>query len=91
MNATEEFSFDFRPGKIVAGAGCVARLGDELDRRGRERALLVSGRSVGSTPAVVDPIREGLGDRLVAEFPETTPEKTLGTALSGRRLARARR
>jgi alcohol dehydrogenase class IV len=88
MTRTQGFTFDFHPGTIVVGAGCLDRLGDELDRRGRERALLVGGRTVGTTPAVVDPIREGLGDRLVAEFPETTPAKTLGTALDGLRLAR---
>ncbi|WP_256308961.1 iron-containing alcohol dehydrogenase family protein [Halobellus litoreus] len=90
MTRTQGFTFDFRPGTIVVGAGCLDRLGDELDRRGRERALLVGGRTAGTTPAVVDPIREGLGDRLVAEFPETTPAKTLGTALDGLRLARDR-
>ncbi|MFA1611672.1 iron-containing alcohol dehydrogenase family protein [Halobellus rubicundus] len=88
MTPTEGFTFDFRPGAIRVGAGCVARLGDELDRLGYDRAMLVSGRTVGRTDAVVDPIREGLGDRLVAEFPETTPEKTLGTALDGLETAR---
>ncbi|WP_049986078.1 iron-containing alcohol dehydrogenase family protein [Halobellus rufus] len=90
MNATRGFTFDFHSGTIVAGAGCVGRLGDELDRLGRERAMLVSGATVGTTPAVVDPIREGLGERLVAEFPETNPDKTLGTALGGLRVARER-
>ncbi|RLM54099.1 iron-containing alcohol dehydrogenase [Halobellus sp. Atlit-31R] len=86
--ASERFTFDFRPGRIVVGPGCVDRLGEELDRQGRERALLVSGRTVGTTSAVVDPIRQGLGDRLVAAFPETTPAKTLGTALAGFEAAR---
>jgi len=90
MSPREGFSFDFRPGAIHVGAGCVARLGDELDRLGDERAMLVGGTTVGRTDAVVDPIRAGLGDRLVAEFPETTPEKTLGTALAGLELARDR-
>ncbi|MFB6251650.1 MAG: iron-containing alcohol dehydrogenase family protein [Halobellus sp.] len=89
MHSPDGFRFDFHPGAIILGTGCVAGLGDELDARGYERAVLVSGRTVGTTPAVVEPIRDGLGDRLVAEFPETTPEKTLGTALSGLELARA--
>ncbi|MFB6090094.1 MAG: iron-containing alcohol dehydrogenase family protein [Halobellus sp.] len=83
MSPTEGFTFDFRPGAVHVGSGCVARLGDELDRLGHDRAMLVSGTTVGRTAAVVEPIRDGLGDRLVAEFPETTPEKTLGTALAG--------
>ena len=89
MHATDGFSFDVRPGTIRVGTGCVDELGAELGRRGLGRALLVAGRTVGTTPAVVDPIRAGVGDRLVGEFPETTPDKTLGTALAGLRAARA--
>ena len=90
MHATDGFSFDFRPGTIRVGAGCTDELGAELGRRGLDRALLVAGRTVGTTPAVVDPIRNGLGDRLAGEFPETTPAKTLGAALAGLRTARER-
>ena len=89
MHATDGFRFDFRPGTIRVGAGCVDELSAELERRGLDRALLVAGRTVGTTPAVMDPIRNGLGDQLVGEFPETTPDKTLGTALAGLRAARA--
>ena len=89
MHATDGFRFDFRPGTIRVGTGCVDELGAELGSRGLDRALLVAGRTVGTTPAVVDPIRAGVGDRLVGEFPETTPDKTLGTALAGLRAARA--
>ena len=88
MGATDGFRFDYCPGAIRVGAGCVAELGAELDRRDLDRALLVAGRTVGTTPAVADPIRAGLGDRLAGEFPETTPAKTLGTALAGLRAAR---
>jgi alcohol dehydrogenase len=62
----------------------VATLGEALDARGAERALVVTGRTVGRTPAVMDPIRAGLGDRLAGVFAETTPEKTLSTVLRGR-------
>jgi alcohol dehydrogenase class IV len=88
MDANDGFRFDFRPGAVRVGTGCVDELGAELDRRGLDRALLVAGRTVGTTSAVVEPIRTGLGDRLAAEFPETTPDKTLGTALAGLRTAR---
>jgi len=88
MHANGGFSFDFRPGAIRVGPGCVEDLGAALGRRGRDRALLVAGRTVGTTPAVVGPVREGLGDRLAGEFPETTPDKTLGAALAGLRAAR---
>ncbi len=88
MHATDGFRFDFRPGTIRVGTGCVDELGAELGRRGLDRALVVAGRTVGRTPAVGKPIRAGLGDRLAGEFPETTPAKTLGTALAGLRAAR---
>jgi len=88
MHEPDGFRFDYRPGAIRVGTGCVAELGAELDRRGLDRALLVAGRTVGTTPAVVDPIRAGLGDRLAGEFSETTPAKTLGAALAGLRAAR---
>ena len=77
------FRFDYRPGTIRYGEGCVADLGAELDALDAERALLVAGETTGTTPEVVDPVREGLGDRLVDVFAETTPEKRLETALEG--------
>ena len=90
MHATDGFRFDFRAGTIRVGTGCVDELGAEFGRHGLDRALVVAGRTVGTTSAVVEPIRVGLGDRLVGEFPETTPDKTLGTALVGLRAARER-
>ncbi|MGB9964581.1 iron-containing alcohol dehydrogenase family protein [Halobacterium hubeiense] len=78
------FRFDYDPGVLRYGAGCVADLADELERQGFERALVVCGSTVGSTPAVMDPIRDGLGDRLAGVFAETTPEKRLSTALDAR-------
>jgi len=77
------FRFEYDPGVIRHGRGCVATLGDELAGQGCSRALVVCGQTVGSTPAVMDPIREGLGDRLVGIFDETTPAKRLDTAVSG--------
>jgi alcohol dehydrogenase len=82
------FEFEYSPGKIACGPGCVGEIGVELERRGVERALIVCGSTVGSTPAVVDPVRKGVGDRLVDVFAETTPEKRLATAVDGARLAR---
>ena len=77
------FRFEYDPGTIRYGEGCVRHLGEELDAVGAERALLVTGTTVGATPEVMDPVREGLGDRLVGEFAETTPEKRLETAFAG--------
>jgi alcohol dehydrogenase len=77
------FRFEYDPGIIRHGRGCVAALGDELAGQDCTRALVVCGQTVGSTPAVMDPIKAGLGDRLVGIFDETTPAKRLDTAISG--------
>jgi len=91
MDATDEgsgpFRFDYDPGAIRYGAGAVDALGADLDALGREAALVVTGRTVGQTAAVMDPIRAGLGDRLAGVFAETTPEKRLATALAGAEAA----
>lgn len=77
------FRFEYDPGVINYGDGCVADLSAELDRQGHERALVVCGQTVGATPAVIDPIEAGLGDRLAGTFAETTPAKRLDTAIEG--------
>ena len=77
------FRFEYAPATIRFGAGCVDDLGAELEHRGLDRALVVCGSTVGSTPAVIDPVRTGLGDRLAGVFDETTPKKRLATALEG--------
>jgi alcohol dehydrogenase len=74
------FRFDYRPGVLRFGAGCVDALGSELGAQDVERALVVTGRTVGASDAVMDPVREGLGDRLAGVFAETTPAKRLSTA-----------
>lgn len=83
-----QFEFEYSPGKIRCGEGCVAEVGAELGRRGLSRAMIVSGSTVGSTSAVMDPVRDGLGDAFVELFSETTPEKYLKTAVDGARVAR---
>lgn len=74
------FRFEYRPGTIRFGRGCVDALAEELADVGADSALVVSGQTVGTTPAVMESIREGLGDALAGEFPETTPRKRIATA-----------
>jgi len=82
------FRFDYRPGTIRYGSECVTDLGAALDGIGADRAIVVAGETTGTTPEVVDPVREGLGDRLVGVFAETTPDKRIGTAIeAAERLA----
>lgn len=85
---TSGFEFEYSPGKIRCGEGCVGYLRDELARRDLSRAMVVSGSTVGSTPEVMDPVRDGLGDAFVELFDETTPKKYLKTAVEGARTAR---
>lgn len=77
------FRFDYRPGTIRYGSGCVADLSAELETLDAERALVIAGETTGTTPEVIDPIREGAGERLLEVFAETTPEKRIETALEG--------
>jgi alcohol dehydrogenase class IV len=86
-----EFVFEYDPGELRCGRGRASDLADLLAARGHDDALVVTGRSVGETAAVMDPVEAGLGDRLAGVFAETTPDKTLGTALAAARRVRAGR
>ncbi|MGM0592062.1 MAG: iron-containing alcohol dehydrogenase family protein [Halobacteriota archaeon] len=77
------FRFDYHAPVITYGTGAVDGLAAELDEHGLERALVVCGSTVGTTPEVIDPVTEGLGDRLGGVFAETTPEKRLDTVYDG--------
>lgn len=79
---SRSFRFEYRSPVLRFGAGCVEDLADELEEQGIDAGLVVTGKTVGSTPAVMDPVRAGLDDRLAGVFDETTPAKTLGTAWS---------
>lgn len=80
----DSFRFEYHPATIRFGAGSVADLEAELEDRGLERALIVCGSTVGSKSAVIDPVTDGLSDRLAGVFDETTPDKRLSTALEAR-------
>ncbi|GCF14726.1 alcohol dehydrogenase [Haloarcula mannanilytica] len=77
------FRFEYDPATLRYAPGTTRALGTELDAQGYDRALVVCGSTVGTTPAVMDPVRDGLGDRLAGVFAETTPAKRLGTAYDG--------
>ena len=83
VETPEPFEFDYSSTGIVYGRGCVAKLGDVLDHHDVERAMVVTGSNVGANRDVMGPVEDGLGDRLVAVFDETTPEKDLETVLDG--------
>ncbi|WP_436902426.1 iron-containing alcohol dehydrogenase family protein [Halovenus halobia] len=81
------YRFEYDPGTIRQGRNCVGSLSGDLARLDCERAMVVCGQTVGSTAAVMDPIADGLGDRLAGVFDETTPDKRLETVFAGARRA----
>jgi alcohol dehydrogenase len=83
MSDPRAYRFDYDSPVLTSGRGSAADLGTELAALDCERALVVTGKTVGSTDAVMDPVREGLGDRLAGVFAETTPGKRLATAIEG--------
>jgi len=76
-----EYRFAYEPGAVRYGAGAAGDLDDELEALGVDSALVVAGQTVGTTPEVIDPVREGLGDRFAGVLAETTPDKLVSTAL----------
>ena len=88
VQPSTEFRFAYEPPVIRYGAGSAGALAGELGELGFDRALVVCGKTVGERPTVLDPVRDGLGDRLVGVFAETTPEKRLETAVECARRAR---
>jgi alcohol dehydrogenase class IV len=79
----DEFTHTYDFPDIIYGPGRVSDLGDVLNNDDRHRAMVVCGKTVGSTSELMDPVRDALGSRLVHVFDETTPEKRISTALSG--------
>jgi alcohol dehydrogenase class IV len=53
--------------RVVFGAGSVARLGGELDRLGASRAVVVTGRTLSTSP-LLDRVTGALGSRCVQVF-----------------------
>lgn len=74
------FRFDYESPALRFGPDSVRDLDASLDAHDADTALVVTGSTVGTTPAVMDPVRDGLGDRLAGVFAETTGEKRLTTA-----------
>lgn len=79
--------FAYRPPTVRVGRGAVQALGEEFDRLGLDRALVICGRSVGANPATIDPVVDALDDRLASVFAETRSDKRLATALQAAQRA----
>lgn len=83
LPVADAFDVEYEGRDILYGRGRVAGLGIYLDAAGFERAMIVCGSNVGVNRALMAPIEGSLGDRLVAVFDETTPEKTASTIYDG--------
>lgn len=79
----DQFTFDDAGTDIVYGRGRVDGLHEQCVRHGYERALIVCGTSVGANEALMEPIRDALGERLAGVFAETTPQKAAETVYDG--------
>ena len=88
MREYDKFRFDYTAGAIRYGTGSAARLSDELGEQGYERALIVTGEAVGANDDVMNPVKDGLGERLAGVFAGTTPRKRLSSAADALELAR---
>ena len=61
-----EFSFT-RLEKVIFGGGSIAKVGQELDRRGLTRAVVVTGKSLGAS-GLLDQVTGALGARCAGVF-----------------------
>jgi maleylacetate reductase len=83
------FVHDVPASRVVFGNGAILSVADEVERLGRRRVLLVSGRSEASFAAV---IREQLGVRLVGVFDDVVmhvPVEIAGAAVAAARAVDA--
>ncbi|GAB7008482.1 iron-containing alcohol dehydrogenase family protein [Halorubrum trueperi] len=76
----DAFEHDYRGCEILYGRGRIGDLGEYLGERDLTDALVVCGSNVGANDDLLDPIREGLGDRLAGVFAGTTPDKRVESA-----------
>ncbi|SFR50397.1 MULTISPECIES: iron-containing alcohol dehydrogenase family protein [Halorubrum] len=76
----DSFEHVHRGCEIRYGRGRIADLGGWLGDRGLDDALVVCGSNTGANDALMDPVREGLGDRLAGVFDGTSPDKRIETA-----------
>ncbi|MFC6785745.1 iron-containing alcohol dehydrogenase [Halobaculum halobium] len=77
---TPSFAFDYDPGAIHYGRGCIDDIGGALAERGCDTALVVCGSNVAANADLMDAVGAGLGDRLAEVFAGTTPDKRLREA-----------
>jgi alcohol dehydrogenase class IV len=80
MDVPATFDHEYDPARVVYGREQTSKLGDLISDAGADRALVVTGTSVGANEDVTGPVRSGLGDRLAHVFAGTTPRKDVDEA-----------
>lgn len=73
--------------RVIFGVGQVGTLGDELDRLGCQRALLVTSRSVAQSP-IIERVRAIVGARLAGVYAEVTQHTPSGQVIAAATRAR---
>lgn len=82
-SSPEPFQFDYSGSEIVYGRGSVGRIRKFLEDHELNRAMLVCGKNVGRNKELMTLVRQGIGDRIVSTFKETTPTKSAEIAYDG--------
>lgn len=77
----------YAPTEMIAGAGSVESLATLAAEHDSVNAMVVCGQTTGGTDAVMDPVRDALGDRLAhvydgveSHVPTTNVETAIATA-----------
>lgn len=81
------FTHQYAPTEMIAGAGSAESLATLAAEQGAENAMVVCGQTTGSTDAVMDPVKDALGDRLAhvydrveSHVPTTNVETAIAAA-----------
>lgn len=79
----DSFEFQYGESTLVYGRGRVDAIGERLDERDLDRALVVCGSNVGANDALMDGVRTALGPRLAGVYDGTIPAKTVESIYGG--------
>lgn len=86
---TEELNFIFSmPTKIIFGAGSIAELKNEIERRGLKKVLVVTDKILREKTDIVKRALEIMGEKVAGVFDEVVPDSGVHIVNSGGRVAR---
>ena len=84
MRHLKDFTYTGLPMRVVFGSGSIARLGEELDKLGARRALVLSTPGRGQS---VRAVAESLGARLAGIYDKAVMHVPVEVAMDARRVA----